>query len=152
MHYQINVTQGAAAIPQDAQVPGPANGSEITDLLRQMLEIQREQVAMLKTLVAAQDLSGRWKSFLNRWRQSLPDLGENCRLAAPVLENAFANSIHEISAKLANQEEDLEEEFSLQEFLDRYGNRITQLGTLLNMFGPLAEASSHIQDPPHTKP
>ena len=152
MHYQINVTQGGGGLRQDAPALPSGNPLEITDLLRQLLEVQRDQANLLRSLVAAQDHSNRWKAFLNRWRQELPDLGDNCRLAVPVLESAFANSIHEISTKLATKEEDLEEEFALQEFLDRYGNRITQLGTLMNLLSPLAEASPLPKEPPQTAP
>ena len=38
-------------------------------------------------------------------------------------------------------EEALENEFALQDFLDRYGMRLGQLGNILNLVGPLAEAS-----------
>jgi hypothetical protein len=59
-----------------------------------------------------------------------------------VLEGVFARSIQEITDRLAQEGEDLQEEFCLQEFLDRFGNRITQLATLMNLVGPLAEAAA----------
>ena len=36
----------------------------------------------------------------------------------------------------------LDNDFALQEFLDRYGMRLAQLGTILNLVAPLAESSS----------
>ena len=37
--------------------------------------------------------------------------------------------------------EGIDDEFSLGEFLDRYGMRLAQLGNVLNVLGPLADAA-----------
>lgn len=141
MHYQINVTQGALPFPLEK--PGlPADATDLTLAVRQLLEVNIEQAALLRNILASQDQATRWRNFLNRWEESLPGLGTTCRKAFPVLEGAFARSIQEITDHLAREGEDLQEEFCLQEFLDRYGNRITQLATLMNLVGPLAEAAS----------
>jgi hypothetical protein len=41
-----------------------------------------------------------------------------------------------------NSADDLDNDFALQDFLDRYGIRLSQLGTILNMVAPFAEAGS----------
>ena len=41
----------------------------------------------------------------------------------------------------AEHETTLDTDFALQEFLDKYGMRLAQLGTILNLVAPLAEAS-----------
>jgi len=146
MHHQITVTQSIPAGKMAVPSTTPAS-SELTDLLKQILEVNREQAQMLRTLVAAQDHSARWKAFLARWQGLLPNLGDQCRQALPSLESAFGKVIHELSQKLTEDSEVLDEEFCLQEFLDRYGNRISQLGTMLNMVSPLADAAP-AKDPP----
>ncbi len=141
MHYQINVTQGSLPLPQE-KPSIPPDATDLTAAIRQLLEVNREQAALLRSMVASQDQANRWRTFLNRWEESLPGLGNTCRKAFPVLEGVFARSIQEITDRLAQEEEDLQEEFCLQEFLDRFGNRITQLATLMNLVGPLAEAAA----------
>ena len=150
MHYQINVTQAIPGLNPEVAPPSPAQ-NDLADVLKQILEVNREQANLLRSMMAAQDQSSRWRAFLSRWVQSLPELGENCRQALPVLENVFAKSIHEITERIALEGEDLAEEFTLQEFLDRYGNRITQLATMMNMLGPLAEAAPSKATPPPGK-
>lgn len=146
MHYQINVTQGISGSPPSPN-PTVTNPAELASLLQQILEVNRDQAGILRALAGAQDQTNRWRSFLQRWEQPLPELGTNCRQALPILEGVFARSIQEITDRLVRDGEELENEFYLQEFLDRFGNRITQLATLMNMVGPLAEASNS-KDPP----
>jgi hypothetical protein len=48
--------------------------------------------------------------------------------------------IAELTERLNDAGDDLDNDFSLQEFLDRYGMRLAQLGTILNLVAPLSEA------------
>ena len=41
-----------------------------------------------------------------------------------------------------NGDDALDNDFSLRDFLDRFGMRLGQLGNIINLVGPLAEASS----------
>jgi hypothetical protein len=121
----------------------PADLAGLGTLLQQMLEIQRQQLAHLQTLVSAHDGAARWRAFLARWRQDFPELADACRQAIPTLERTYSKIISELTDQLGENGSDaLENDFALQEFLDRYGMRLTQLGTLLNMVAPLADASS----------
>ena len=55
---------------------------------------------------------------------------------------AFLQLLEELTRRATDEEEDtLEDEFSLGEFLDRYGMRLAQLGNVLNVLGPLADAA-----------
>jgi hypothetical protein len=121
----------------------PADAADITGLLRQMLEVQKEQLTHLRTLVSAHDGAARWRAFLARWRQDFPELADACRQALPALERTYSKLITEVTEQMSQSNADnLDNEFALQEFLDRYGMRLTQLGTLLNMVAPLADAAS----------
>jgi len=123
--------------------PAPEPSSELQDLLRQILEVQKEQLTQLRAFVAAHDGSARWRAFLARWREDFPDLSDDCRQAMPALERTYGKLITELTENLAQNGSDaLENDFALQEFLDRYGMRLTQLGTILNLVGPFAEAGS----------
>jgi hypothetical protein len=141
MNFQIDVS---SALPGKGAEPTPAEApatQDVADLLRQILEIQREQLACLRASAAAHDTTARWRAFLARWQQELPDLSEGCRKAMPLLERSYGHLIHELTSRLTEDAYDLENEFSLQEFLDRNGMRLAQLGTIINLIAPLGEAA-----------
>jgi hypothetical protein len=126
--------------PLSAAAP-PA--TETDAILRQLVEIQREQLASLKALLSAHDGAARWRAFLARWRNDFPELSDACKQAMPVLERMYGKLIAEMTEHLSqNNAEDLDNDFTLQDFLDRYGIRLSQLGTILNMVAPFAEAGS----------
>ena len=137
MNFQFNV---APFVPA-GEAPATATPSaEMVGLLRQILEVQREHLAYLR---AAHDAGSRWRAFVARWREDFPDLPESCREALPILERSYGALIAELAEYLRQQGSSaLDNDFSMQEFLDRYGMRLAQLGTILNLVAPLAEASS----------
>jgi hypothetical protein len=132
--YQITSSVQAPAAPV------PDSPAQVPDLLRQILEVQREQLAQLKASAAAHDNSARWKAFLGRWQQDFPNLAADCRHALPLLERAYGALIAELAERLRDSG-GLDDDFELSEFLDRYGMRLGQLGTLLSVVAFLAEAA-----------
>jgi hypothetical protein len=143
MHFQLDVAPFVSAAGEKPAPAGPE--SETVSLLRQILEAQREHLAFLR---AAHDAGSRWRAFLNRWREDFPDLPRSCREALPILERSYGGLIAELAGHLRQDGGDaLDTDFALQEFLDRYGMRLAQLGTLLNLVAPLAEASSQSESP-----
>ncbi|HZT79018.1 MAG TPA: hypothetical protein VFA26_02250 [Gemmataceae bacterium] len=136
--FQIDVS--AAPAPAPAEAPAVPL-SDTADLLRQMLDVQREQLAQLRASAAAHDASGRWRAFLSRWQDDFPDLPAACKKALPHLERAYGKLIADLADNLAQEGNDaLDNDFALQEFLDRYGMRLAQLGAILSLVAPLAEA------------
>jgi hypothetical protein len=136
MNFQIDVSSTAHLSPEPPPVPHSTN-PEIVELLRQILEVQREQLAYQR---AAHDMTARWRAFLSRWQNEFPDLADGCKKALPHLERAYGQLITELTDRFG-EEEGLDNDFALQEFLDRYGMRLAQMGTILNLVAPLAEAS-----------
>jgi len=142
MHFQFDVSPYSTTTTT-VEPPVAVPLSEAADLLRQILEVQREQLNYLRASAAAHDMASRWRAFLNRWQEDFPDLSGSCRVALPILERTYGKLIAELVEHLGQNGDDaLENDFSLQEFLDRYGMRLAQLGTILNLVGPLAEAGS----------
>jgi hypothetical protein len=129
-------------------VPAAEKGKPAADstfeLLQQILEVQREQLAQLKATAAAHDASSRWKAFLSRWQQDFPDLAGGCRNALPMLEKAYGALVNDLAEQLGDNG-GLDDDFALGEFLDRYGMRVGQLGTLLSVVAVLAEAASQTE-------
>ncbi len=138
MNPQFDVNPFASA-PVEPPRPLPA-GVEAVDLLRQILELEREQVGLLRGMMAAHDAGARWRNFLARWREAFPDLGTGCRESLQVLEKAYAALIADMVESLRQAGGELDSDFALQEFLDRYGMRLAQLGTILSLVAPIAEA------------
>ena len=138
MNFQMDVTSVPSAAVQPPAAPD-AN-SETVALLRQMLEVQREHLAYVR---AIHDAGSRWRAFVARWQQDFPDLAALCKEAVPHLERSYGALLAELAEHLREQGPGaLDNDFSLQEFLDRYGMRLAQLGTILNLVAPLAEAAS----------
>jgi hypothetical protein len=145
MHFQYDISSSPPpkSVESDQSSPGLAPVAETTDLLRQILEVQREQLSHLQANSAAHDTGSRWRAFLARWREDFSELPEACRQAVPILERTYGKLIAELTEHLCqNGDEALENDFALQEFLDRYGMRLAQLGTILNLVAPLAEAET----------
>ena len=138
MQFQFDVT----SVP----TPAPANppmGNTAEELLRQILEVQREHLNHLRNAAAAQDHNARWRSLLGKWEQEFPGLTEACKAATPLVEKAYWNLLFTMVQELADNGGDtLDGDFSLQDFLDRYALKLMHLGHVLNSVGPLAEAAA----------
>jgi len=122
MHFQFDMSPLSYPAVNTAS---PSSG-EAPELLRHMLDIQREQLNQLRTLSSAHDGLSRWRAFVSRWRQDFPDLPDQCRQAMAVLERTYGKLIAELAENLTQGNSDaLDNDFALQEFLDRYGMRLT---------------------------
>jgi hypothetical protein len=142
MQSQFDITSvGVPPTPTPSGV-NPA----VTDLLRQILEVQREQLAHMQATAAAHDTSGRWRALLARWREEYPGLPEACRQALPILEKAYGGILSALAEELRQNGNDaLDNDFALQDFLDRYGMRLGQMGNIVNLVAPLAEVAQQQQ-------
>jgi hypothetical protein len=139
MNFQFDIAPHTAGPP-----PLPATPETVPDLLRQILEVQREQLHQARA--TAPDNLARWRHMLGRWQNSHPEFGAHCQKAFPVMERAYVQLLANMIEEIAQQgDEALENEFAVQEFLDRYGMKIGQLSHLLSIIGPLSEAA-HQQD------
>jgi len=140
MNFQIDVSSAIASpTPEPPAPPPPAN--ETVDMLRQMLEVQREQLGYQRAAAAAHDMTARWRAYLSRWNEEFPELSDGCRRAMPHLERVYGQMITDLTEKI-HDDDGLDTDFAVQEFLDKYGMRLAQLGTILNLVAPLAEAGN----------
>lgn len=136
---QFDVASMAPATPVVA-----SDSSTLTlEMLRQLLEVQKQQLAHSQAVAKAHDPMTRWRILAARWQTDFPDLIDNCREALPQLERAYASLIATLVDELRqNGDDTVDNEFALQDMLDRYGMKLGQLGTILSLVGPLAEAGS----------
>ncbi len=119
----------------------PFPAAEIIDLLRQSLDLQREQVRLLQAQQAANDGVARCRGFLAKWAAEFPDVGPACKQTLPALERAYLALLSDLAAKVTDLGDDLQDDFVLSEFLDRYGVRVNQLGGIINQISPIADAT-----------
>jgi hypothetical protein len=138
MHAPVYITPPMLLLP-----PEPAGSTrELADLLRQIVGQQQEQIGLLKAQIANQDNGAKWRSFLSRWENEFPQIGVACKQALPILERAYLELIRELTERVnAAEAADLDDEFVLGEFLDRFGIRLSQLGNILGQIAPLADAA-----------
>jgi hypothetical protein len=106
------------------------------------LDVQKEQLAIAKAAAAGNDPVARWRGFLNRWQADFPDVGPAAKEVLPVVERVYLKLIQELADKLRGDDpEDLDNEYVLAEFLDRYGMRLSQLATIMGQLAPIADAT-----------
>jgi hypothetical protein len=126
---------------------------ETTDLLRQLLEVQRDQLALARQTAAAADSQTRWRNFLQRWREEFPEVGAACKEVLPIVERTYLRMIQELADRLRGDEpEDLDNEYVLSEFLDRYGMKLSQLSTIVGQLSPIADAAPVPSEPATEEP
>jgi hypothetical protein len=159
MQFQFDTSSANRTPPV---VPQQTPAEATIDLLRQLVELQRDSAVQQRevlaqllavqqehlnhTRAAAQDALGRWRNLLSRWQSQHPEFSNQCRQAYPLLEKAYVAMLAGLVDELSQQGDDaLENEFAVQEFLDRYGMRVGQLSHLLSVIGPLAEAASQAE-------
>jgi hypothetical protein len=136
MHFQFDVS--ASATPPAGAAGAGAN--DLADVMRQMLEVQREQLHWLRHNSNAHDAGNRWRAVLSRWQNDFSNLPAACKRALPQLERAYIALIADLTDYLHEEgDEALGNEFALGEFLDRFGIRLNQLGAILSLVGPLAD-------------
>jgi len=139
MNFQFEVAQQATASSELT----PTDPAAVTlEIMKQLLDVQREQLHLSRTMAAAHDAQARWRQVLGRWQDDFTGLPEACKHVLPALEKAYIELIAELTAHIRDGEGSLDNEFALAEFLDRYGVRLNQLGMLLSVVGPLAEVAA----------
>jgi len=142
MNYPVELTGSVTpGNPDSPPVVAPQN--ELSEILKQILEIQKEMLNHQRAALAAHDHAARWKSFISRWPDDFPGLPEMSKNALPHLEKAYGKMIYDIVERISDDSDCIDNEFGLQEFLDRYGMRLAQIGTLLNLVAPLADLGNN---------
>lgn len=123
--------------------------SQTLELQRQALEMQRQQLEMLReqTQVAREQRS-RQGAELERWQQSHSVVLDDCKTALGQLEQVHAALMRDMAEYIADNHENLVEgDFSLSDFVDRFGPKLAHLNTMLAVLRPLAAAQKKPETP-----
>ncbi len=116
--------------------------SQTLELQRQSLELQRQQLELARE--AAQinrEQRSRQIAELERWQNSHDSVLDQSRESLANLEQVHAALIGELSNYVSeNQENLIDGDFALTDFVDRFGPRLAHLNTMLAVLRPLAIA------------
>jgi hypothetical protein len=107
------------------------------DLLRELIEVQREQLTVLRAQQAMTDDRARWRGMHARHADEFPQLPGECRTVLPQLERAYLTAVGELTAELSDPDADLNE-FRVNELLDKHVPRLGQLWSVLTQVSQLA--------------
>jgi chromosome segregation ATPase len=116
--------------------------SQSLELQRQMLDMQRQQLEISKELAQVnREQRARQGAELERWQNGHEHVLERCRETLSKLEQVHASLMGELAVYVdENHENLLEGDFSLSDFVDRFGPRLAHLNTMLAVLRPLAAA------------
>ena len=137
MHFQFIVAPPTPALTPPSSPPADAS----SELLRELLDVQREQLGLMRAVHSENGNLARWKSFFSRWQEEFGHLPDALREVLPKVEHAYLRLMDDATQHLRDEDSGIGDDFSLSEFLDRYAMRAAQLGSLLNMLGQMVEAA-----------
>jgi hypothetical protein len=116
--------------------------NQTLDSLRQLLEVQRQQLDLSReTVQVSREQRARQGAELERWQVGHDHVLDACRDTLGRLEQVHASLMGELANYVEeNHENLLEGDFSLSDFVDRFGPRLAHLNTMLAVLRPLAAA------------
>jgi hypothetical protein len=110
------------------------------DSLRQMIEVQRQQLDLSREMVqVSREQRARQGAELERWQNGHEHVIEACRDTLGRLEQVHAALMGDMANYVEDNHENLlEGDFSLSDFVDKFGPRLAHLNTMLAVLRPLA--------------
>ena len=130
-----------SAEPSAASNAGKIDANElIVALLRQMVENQKRELKLLEDisghLVSAQK---QRQSELTLWKEANPVLANKCRVATETLAKVQTQFLQSLTEDVAFNEENLvDSDYMLNDFVDRYGPRLAHLNGVLQVLSTLS--------------
>jgi len=141
---QLDVTAGSTSKVSD--------GSQIehSDLLREVLASQDRTNEILEELVSVMSANQKHRAQeLHQWRKANPRLSKSCNEAAEALSRVQVEYLERMTDEINDTAEDMVDgEFVFNEFVDRFGPRMTHLNGVIQV---LAQLSTNTNNPPATQ-
>lgn len=116
--------------------------SQTLEMQRQILENQRQYLELAReTAQIAREQRARQVAELERWQTGHDEVLDPCKHALEKLEQVHASFMGELATYVDEHHENLlEGDFSLSDFVDKFGPRLAHLNTMLAVLRPLAAA------------
>jgi hypothetical protein len=134
--FRIDVS--AEPPPNQAAPAADASVASVA-LLRQLVVMQDRQNQLLEQLVQSTvSVQKQRATELQQWKDANPQLSRACRRAAETLARVQAEFLEQLTEEISDGEENLlEGDFMLGEFVDRYGPRLAHLNGVLQVLAQL---------------
>ncbi len=131
---QVDVTTGSS--PRII----PSAGEEHIELLREVLSAQDRTNELLEELISTMASNHKQRAQeLSQWKQANPDLANGCREAAETLSRVQVEYLDRMTEEINDANDDLlDGEFLLNEFIDRYGPRLAHLNGVIQVLAQLS--------------
>ena len=109
------------------------------ELLRQLVVAQQQQNKLLEQLVQQNAAIHQQRANeLQQWKNANPELARACRQAAETLSRVQTQFLDNLTEEISYNEENLVEgEFMMNEFVDRFGPRLAHLNGVLQVLAQL---------------
>ena len=113
--------------------------NQTLELQRQSLEMQRQQLELAREQThVAREQRQRQFAELERWQSGHENILDSCRESLSKLEQVHAALLAEMTDYVSEHQENLlEGDFALSDFVDRFGPRLAHLNTMLAVLRPL---------------
>jgi hypothetical protein len=114
-------------------------GTAIVALMRQLVIAQERQNQLMEQMIQNNVNAQKQRANeLQQWKDANPKLARACRRAAESLSRVQAQFLESITDEVeANEEDLLDGEFVLSEFVDRFGPRLAHLNGVLQVLAQL---------------
>ena len=118
--------------------------SDAMSLLREIRDGQDRQNELLQELLQMVGTAQRQRAQeLQQWKKAHPHLAAECRRAADALGRVQAEYLRRVPAEARESADAMAEgEFVMNEFIDRFGSRLAQLHSLLQVLSHLGGSSA----------
>ena len=138
--FRIDVSANSPS-PEES---GMDAGREVVNLLRQLLAAQDRQNHLLEEMNQQLNAAQRQRSNeLGQWKEANPGLAQSCRSAAETLSRVQTQFLNNLTEEVQDNEENLMDgEFMLNEFVDRFGPRLAHLNGVLQVLSQLSSVPS----------
>src|SRR4051812_2306319 len=146
---QLFGTIDVSANPNSAANTRVCTEELVVSLLRQIVTVQEKQTALMEQMVGHLGHAQRQRNQeLNNWKEQNPKLSQNCKVAAETLVKVQTHMLKTITADVIMSDEDLvDSDFMLNEFVDRYGPRLAHLNGILQMLAQLGSGTPAAEQP-----
>ncbi len=118
---------------------GPSGAIGLNDtiarLLHDILQVQRQQLELTKELLqVSKENRQRQQAELEAWQRENQGIVERCREVIGTLSRVHSGMLSDLASHVQENEESLlENEFSVSEFVDRFGPRMHHLSAMLGV-------------------
>ena len=131
-------------VSADAKVGKASQEANPGDLLKQLVEGQRQQNILLEELLHQQVAANKQRATeLQQWKNANPELARSCRRAAETLSRVQTEFLDTMTDEIEDSKEYLlEGEYMLNEFVDRFGPRLAHLNGVLQVLAQLGGGES----------